>query len=175
MPSSTDSKPADRSALRSAYHQLTETQKSIVQIFALLYEPTNRAQAYDCWSQGFEDFPEEAAGHIKALTTNQFSQEVSKLIRQGLLTQLKQQGPRCQPQVLEIAIREAVLADTFEPMAAAVEAEFPVFTYFQSNTRQFRSREEFLRSLRIAIYREDSPAIDALFADIARLYWRDEY
>ena len=156
--------------IRTAYNRLTDAQKSIVQIFAVLYEPTSRAQALLCWTEAMLEQPEEMRSEF--LSSHQFSQEVTKLIKQGVLTQQPAQGPTCAKAVREIAVREAVLTDWFEPMAQAVELKFPIPTYYHGNERNFRRQSEFMRSLRIAIYRQDTPEVNSLFEEIRYVPWR---
>ncbi|MEM9088168.1 MAG: DEAD/DEAH box helicase [Cyanobacteria bacterium P01_F01_bin.53] len=165
MPPSTFSQ---QQAPQDTYRQLTAVQQSIVQVFALLYTPASRDRAYACWLQAlclenplFEDLGRKA-----------FSQQITELITQGILTQAKNQGPRCAIQLMEIALRDAVLTDNFEPLAQIIETALPVRKHYQSSTRDFRDPEEFMRSLRIAIYREDSEEIDALFEETHYISWQ---
>ena len=157
-------------ALRQAYSQLANDQKSLVQIFAVLYEPTSREQARLCWTEAMLQQPEDLRPS-EFWTAHQFSKEVTQLIKQGLLTQQRGEGPACVADIRELAIREAVLADGFEALAQAIESKFPISTYYRSDHRNFRRQSEFLRSLRIAIYREDADEVDRLFAEIKNVPW----
>ncbi|MEL7071094.1 MAG: DEAD/DEAH box helicase [Cyanobacteria bacterium J06581_3] len=174
MPTSTTKKQL---SLQSMYRQLTDVQKSIVQVFALLYTPTSRAQAHAVWKEGIAEKQDDnvSAVQIQPLDTNAFSKEVTQLISQGLLFQGPTQGPSCVPTIIDIALRDAVVKDAFEPFAQAVERHFPVRHYYAGSARKFQGPEEFLRSLRIAIYREDSLEIDQLYTEINHLYWRNDY
>ncbi len=156
--------------LHQAYRQLTDVQKSIVQIFALLYEPTNRERARLCWSEAML-YQYGRSDRFDGLESQPFSEEVRKLISQGLLKQERTQGPHCHPLLMEIILRDAVVMGTFEHMARAIETRLPVREHYRSSTRDFRSSAEFMRSLRIAIYRQDAPAIDQLFEEISHLHW----
>lgn len=181
--------------LHQAYRQLTAVQKSIVQIFALLGEPTNRERARLCWNEAM--LPQQGdrtssinpsihlAGQQNSqrlrqrfkisagqLEGPQFSEEVRVLISRGLLSQQRTEGPRCHDLLVEIALRDAVMTGSFEPMAQAIEQRLPIRTHYQSSTRDFRSPTEFMRSLRIAIYRENAEAIETLFSEISHISWR---
>ena len=156
--------------LHQAYRQLTDVQKSIVQIFALLYEPTNRERARLCWSEAMLR-QYGRSDRFDGLESQQFSEEVRKLISQGLLRQERTQGPHCHPLLMEIALRDAVTMGNFEHMARAIETRLPVREHYRSSTRDFRSPAEFMRSLRIAIYRQNAPAIDQLFEEVSHLPW----
>jgi superfamily II DNA or RNA helicase len=160
--------------LHQAYRQLSDVQKSIVQIFALLGEPTNRERARLCWSeamlsQGFSFLEGQSDGQLEG---HQFSEVVRVLVSRGLLSQQRNQGPCCHALLQEIVLRDAVAMGTFEPMAQAIEQRLPIRTHYQSSTRDFRSPVEFMRSLRIAIYREDAEAIETLFSEILHVPWR---
>ncbi len=174
-----------KQTLQETFYALTDSQKSIVQAFALLYEPTNRTLAHQCWLDGTcENITTESAEQtdsislekvserLKLLGAKPFSQAVTQLIKKGVLMQQQTQGPRCHPDLLEIACREAVRTDKFEPLAQAIEAVLPVPKYFRSDTRNFRRPGEFMRSLRLAIYRQDNIEIDDLYAAISHVHWR---
>ncbi len=162
--------------LHQAYRQLTAVQKSIVQIFALLGEPTNRERARLCWNEAMQQPRQPPAGQLypafHLIEAQQFSEEVRLLVSRGLLSQQRSQGPRCHALLIEIALRDAVMTGTFEPMAQAIEQRLPIRTHYQSSTRDFRNPSEFMRSLRIAIYREDTEAIETLFSEISHIPWR---
>ncbi len=161
---------AQNQSLRQAYNQLTATQKSVVQVFALLFAPTSREQARLCWTEAMlqqlePNRPEEF------YSAKQFSDVVSRLIKQKVLTQQRTEGPTCAAEIREIVIREAVLNDSFEPIAQAIESQFPVSLFYRSDRRNFRQPSEFMRSLRIAIYRQDSPEINRLFEEVGNVHW----
>ncbi len=177
-----------KQTLPETFYSLTDSQKSIVQVFALLYEPTNRTLAHQCWLDGTcKDIAIESAAQadgvflekyfserLKLLGAKPFSQTVTQLVKKGVLMQQQTQGPRCHPDLLEIACREAVRTDKFEPLAQAIEAVLPVPKYFRSDTRNFRRPGEFVRSLRLAIYRQDNLEIDDLYAAISHVAWRSD-
>ena len=161
--------PSQQQTLHSAYRQLTDRQKSVVQVFAVLYEPTSREQARSCWTAAMMRLPE--GDRPELLDSKPFSAEVSQLIKQEMLTQQRGEGPCCAESIREIAMRDAVVANRFEPIARAAETQFPVSPYYRSDRRNFRQPSEFLRSLRIAIYRQDAPEIDRLFEEISHVHW----
>ncbi|PZO20013.1 MAG: helicase [Leptolyngbya foveolarum] len=167
MPSS---KQTDQQILRQAYDQLSEIQKSVVQVFAVLCEPTSREQARRCWIEAMLQQPERDRPEL--LNSKQFGDIVTQLIKQRGLTQQRGEGPTCANELREIAIREAVLTDRFEPIAQAVEAQFPVSLFYRSDRRNFRHPSEFVRSLRIAIYRQDALEIDRLFEEVGNVHWK---
>jgi hypothetical protein len=139
--------------LHQAYRQLTAVQKSIVQIFALLGEPTNRERARLCWNEAMLPQQGDRTSSVNAsidpsirftsqklrqrfkisagqLEGPQFSEEVRVLISRGLLSQQRTEGPRCHDLLVEIVLRDAVLTGTFEPMAQAIEQRLPIRTHY---------------------------------------------
>ena len=157
--------------LGRAYQRLTEVQRTITQVFALYYEPISRVNASICWNLAI---PVEARQkHFRKLTPPQFSAQVTKLIQQEMLVQEKGMGPQCSNLVLDIAVREAMQTDTFEPIVAAIQQQFPIRRrYISHGPRTFYQEDTWLRELRIAIYRQDTAAIDELQEDADQAYWR---
>jgi SNF2 family DNA or RNA helicase len=164
--------------LQQAYRQLTAVQKSIVQIFALLGGPTNRERARLCWNEAMQRERKPAEGKLypklHLLEGPQFGEEVRLLLSRGLLSQQRTEGPRCHTLLVEIALRDAVMLGTFDPMAQAIEERLPIRTHYQSSRRDFWNPSEFMRSLRMAIYREDTEDIETLFSEISHVPWRAE-
>ena len=159
---------------RQQYLQLTTLQKSVMQAFALLYEPVSRISAWRCWSAAIPSKSDEDSNvkDIKPLSAQQFSGNVAKLIAQGVLMQNRGQGARCPDALIDIVVRDAVKAGTFEPIAKAIAKQFPIRQrYGNHGPRSFRQESEFMRELRIAIYRQDQKEIDALFEDLRQAYW----
>ncbi|MEM6436849.1 MAG: ATP-dependent helicase, partial [Cyanobacteria bacterium P01_D01_bin.115] len=155
--------------LQQTYRQLTSGQRSLVQVFALLYEPTSRDKAYRCWKAAISQ--KGAREIIQPLEPKQFSNQVKALIDQGLLTQARAQGARCPKLLVDIVVRDAVKIGTFEPIAQAIRQQFPIRQHGNHGPRAFYQESEFMRELRIAIYRQDRPAIDSFFEDLRHNYW----
>ncbi len=158
--------------LHNKYRQLSDPQKSIVQVFALLYEPSNRELARFCWIESMLPKIDNAAARF--LEKQPFSAQVTRLIGYKVLIQQRGQGPCCHPQLIEIVIRDAVVSGTFESIARAIAKQLPVRSHYAGISRIFRTPNEFMRSLRIAIYREDTPDINMLLSETSHLHWRSE-
>ncbi len=158
--------------LHDKYRQLSGPQKSIVQVFALLYEPSNRELARLCWIESM--LPKLDSAAARFIEKQPFSAQVTRLIGHKVLIQQRGQGPCCHPQLMEIVVRDAVVSGTFEPMARAIAKQVPVRSHYAGISRIFRTPNEFMRSLRIAIYREDTPEINTLLTETSHLHWRSE-
>ena len=159
---------SNQSALRKKYFQLTDVQRSLVQVFALLYEPTSRKKAGECWNAAIS-YPND---EVRSLNPQQFSQQVAQLIKLGVLVQPRGAGVKCAAALLEIAVRDAITDENFEPIAAAIADTFPLTSTYYSGLATFRSEGAFIRALRIAFYREDLSEVDRVFDMQRHAYWR---
>lgn len=155
--------------LRAQYEQLDTMQRSLVQVFAVLYQPTGREKAFRCWNAGIPR-PQNGPriGNIQ-----QFNIQVKQLLQKGLLTQAPQEGARCAELLIDIAVRDAVKAGVFESIAAAIAVQFPVRTRgYGDGSRIFFFESEFLREFRIAFYRQDIAALNTLSKDFSASFRR---
>lgn len=158
--------------LHKTYLQLTEVQRSLVQVFAVLYKPSARDVALKCWNAAFSHGKPHGKTY-KSLDTQSFSTQVTQLIKQECLIQERGQGAHCPKLLIDLVVRDAVQSHTFEAIAQAIEAIDPCRRYSHSNTRIFYYENEFLRELRIAIYRQDRAEIDALFKELSSSFLRN--
>ncbi|NEQ44970.1 MAG: hypothetical protein F6K00_15985 [Leptolyngbya sp. SIOISBB] len=157
--------------LQAAYRRLTEVQRTIVQVFAIFYEPVSRVNAGKCWSMAIP--PWAGSQRIKPLTASQFSAQVTKAIQQGTLTQAQGLGPNCPELLVDIVVRDAIALGTFELIVDAIHRQFPLKRRYNSHgPRTFVQETAWLRELRIAVYREDQVAIDELREDADQAYWK---
>src|SRR5579883_3654221 len=86
-----------RAQLTQTYRHLAPPDQKIVQLFSVIYEPTNRNSFMSCLS------------HIGALDENHkpfvsktLSRHIDGLLALGLLIQETGQGPQCHPLLTEI-------------------------------------------------------------------------
>ncbi|MEO1620637.1 MAG: DEAD/DEAH box helicase, partial [Cyanobacteria bacterium J06632_3] len=152
------------------YLALSEEQRFLVQIFALMYEPISRAQAHDIWLNAMElqDIFEDVA----PISIKDFRPWVRALVEVGVLIEKSGSGAQCAPEILEWVVRDAVWMRTFEPIARTIEDCFPARTRYASGSFFFRNERQFMRELRIAIYRQDREAADALLEAAKHAYWQ---
>ncbi len=148
------------------YSKLTPAQKSIVQVFALLYEPVSRESAYECWKAAIPNTTD-----IELIKTKPFRELVKGLIAVGVLEQRLAKGIHCTLALVDIVVREALDEGTFEPIAMAIAQTLPIRRRYPDGPLNFRQESEFIRELRIAIYRQDRREVDALIDDLSHVYW----
>ncbi|MEO0541647.1 MAG: SNF2-related protein, partial [Cyanobacteria bacterium P01_A01_bin.105] len=154
--------------LSEVYSQLSVQHRSIVQVLALLYEPTSRSAALDCWTTAH--LGQEGAADFKPLTKQQFNAQVRGLLKQGLLVEPRQ-GLKCPELLQDIVARDTVNSGTFEPISRAISSLFPVRRRYSTGPRDFRQASTFVRELRLAIYRQNQTEIHSLLADLEQVYW----
>ena len=163
--------PAWQLKLQQRYRQLTDVQRTIVQFFAVFYEPVSRANASTCWNMAIP--PLGSRQSIKPLNSSQFSAQVTKIIQQEVLVQEAGRGPQCPALLVDLVVREAVKGGTFEPLVTAIHKQFPLRQrYGHHGPRVFNYESSWLRVIRIAIYRQDTAEIEALLEDARQAYWQ---
>ncbi|MEM9088430.1 MAG: DEAD/DEAH box helicase [Cyanobacteria bacterium P01_F01_bin.53] len=158
---------SQQQALLKTYQRLTDTHRSIVQVFALLHEPKSHANALQVWNRAIAD-PNDA---IEPLTRGGFLGLVTELIQHDLLMQQWSQGVRCNPAMLELVMRDVASTERFEQIAQAIAHHFPIQERYSGGPLDFLTEAEFTRELRIAIYRQDRREVDGLFADLRHANW----
>jgi superfamily II DNA or RNA helicase len=147
-----------RAPLVQTYGQLTAIEQSIVQLFSVIYEPVGRAAILTCVNQA-------KLHQGKAFTAVTFKPYLDKLINQGMLVQPSGIGPQCTPLLIEIATREAIVADRFEAFVEVIEQVLPVPLAWKGGPRRFTNQGQFLREARIGLYRGDLEFLSTQFND----------
>ncbi len=159
-------------ALEKKYRQLSDAARSLVQVIAILYEPVSREVAFKCWNSAIarnSDLLEHL--EIEPIETKPFRGLITELVDQDILSQQRSKGVHCHEVLIDIVVRDAVVAGTFEPIAMAIATHFPVYERYPDGPLNFRQESQFIRELRIAIYRQDLREIDALLEDLKHVYW----
>ncbi|MEM8638574.1 MAG: DEAD/DEAH box helicase [Cyanobacteria bacterium P01_G01_bin.54] len=160
--------PARQSLLKRRYEALKPLQRSVVQVYALFYESVSRSIAYGVWRAAIPSRHLEPRS--QPFNPSQFGSQVKALVKQELLIQERNQGTHCPDRLIEIVVRDAVQTGTFEPLVQAIQDQLPIRKRF--GERYFQQESEWVRELRIAIYREDQAEIDVLLAALERVYWK---
>ncbi|TFI54938.1 DEAD/DEAH box helicase [Mastigocladus laminosus UU774] len=149
--------------LAQAYRQLAPLDQKIVQLFSVIYEPINRNSFMGCLNQiGALD------ENNKPFVNKTLSRHIDELLAAGLLIQESGQGPQCHPLLTEIATRDAVRTGRFEILAAAVEEKLPIRSHWQNGPRYFQNDRQFIREVRIGLYRQNLNFINKQIEDYNR-------
>ncbi|MEA5449825.1 SNF2-related protein [Leptolyngbya sp. CCNP1308] len=139
-----------RDLLLKAYRQLSPEEKELLQLLSLIYAPVNRTKLLDVYNRYLKIVQ-------KSLTSiNQVNPLFTRLSRKGLIMAAGNQGSHTQPLLTELLTREAVGQKRFEPMVNAIEAAIPIRTHgWNKDLRLFANEDEFIREVRIGVYRYD--------------------
>ncbi len=132
------------------YHQMPPLEKTLVQLFSVIYEPVSRATYILCLNQlGITD----SSG--RPFNNQTFKPYIDRLLALEVITQSGGQGPQCNPLLAEIATREAVQAGQFESMMRVVKKQLPVTERWKGGPVYFNSDQQLIREVRFGIYSHD--------------------
>ena len=135
--------------LTKSYHQLVFPEKTIVQLFSVIYEPVNRISFLTCFNSVCQYL-----GH-PTLTYENFEPYLDSLLAANLLIQNQSLEPQCHPLLAEIATRDAIQERVWGKMVAVTNAHMPLDNYYFSDEKWFKTKQQLLREVRIGIYRRD--------------------
>jgi superfamily II DNA or RNA helicase len=153
--------------LTTSYRKISALEKQMIQVFAIAYEPMNRTLFYDCLV--FLGLKDRDGKHFNTSSVKAY---VDWFLQAGLLTQERSLGPQCHNLLVDIAVRDAVQTGNFENIVEAIETKIPVRSYNRAtDTRSFSSESQFIREVRIGIYRQDIQFVTKQFDD----YYRYSY
>ncbi len=158
-----------RADLLQSYEKLPEQDRELVQLYAIIYIPIGKVKLIDCFSRYLENASKGSASKESAskklpLDLKRLNPLLARLNGQRMLVTHSNYGPQCHPLLVEIATRDAVRQGTFEPMAKAVQTQLPVRTHgWNKALRLFQSEDEFIREVRIGLYRHDWEFIEQQF------------
>ncbi|PSN11841.1 helicase [filamentous cyanobacterium CCT1] len=153
-------KAADlRATLVQSYQKLTEPEQELVQLYSIIYAPVGKVKLLDCLNLYLESAqkPTVAGPHL-------LNPRLARLNGKRLLVTHSTYGPQCNPLLAEIATRDAIHQGRFEPMVEAVQTRLPIRTHgWNQSLRYFQTEDEFLREVRIGLYRRDWNYIEQQF------------
>ena len=146
-----------RTHLLDRYHQLPPPEQELVQLLSVIYAPVAKNKFADCLSAY-----QRHRGQKRPVNQFEINAHLAQLTDQGLLVEEGGHGFRCHPLMVEVATRDALRLEKFEAMVAAVQEKLPVPTLsWNRNQRSFQSEDQFLREVRIGLYRVDWDYIEA--------------
>jgi hypothetical protein len=152
-----------RADLMAVYRELSSPERELIQLYAIVYGPIAKVKLLDCVNR-YVECQAEPAEPASRLDLQQLTPLVNHLSEQQLLVAQGGYGPRCHPLLVELITRDALDQGTFEPMAAVVQAQFPLRAHgWNRSLRLFQSEDEFIREVRIGLYRRDWDFIEQQF------------
>jgi len=152
--------PESSQDLFERYRKLEPHERAFVQLLSVAYEPISGANALAALKQA-----NVLAGNGKPFDSPSYRETVGKLNDAGLVEITRATQPRCNPQIAEVATRDAILEGAFPRMVEAVEIIRPLprsimYTYYQSF-------HHAVRDFRIYFYRGDA---DDAYRILNRIY-----
>lgn len=146
--------------LGEKYRLLSRVEQKIVQLFSVIYEPINRTLFLNCLNlAGILD------ENDKSFTNKTLKPYIDKLLESRLLITEGGLGPQCHPLLAEIATRDSIKAGIFEILADAVGKTVPISNRYTDGPRRFQSERQFIREVRLGLYRQNSDFINKQFED----------
>ncbi|HEY9763375.1 MAG TPA: DEAD/DEAH box helicase [Trichocoleus sp.] len=153
-----------RAKLLKVYQTLPVIEQRMVQLCSVLYAPTRKATIIECLAR-----VQSQLGDFKTPTQNTLKVALDLLLRADMLVAEGGAGVKCNPLLVEIATREAVRTESFEPIVQVIEEKVPIpAAGWSQNVRYFSSFQQFLREIRIGLYRLDSQFVEKQFDDYYR-------
>ena len=125
---------------------LPDPERELLQLLSIIYTPVVRTQLAQC--AGRADL---RSGTRKITGTAFLDPLLKRLFSDGLISDTKA-NLYCLPAIAEVMTREAVRSGRFAAMAEAVMAQAPRSAW---SYRNYQSYQDYLRELRIALYRRD--------------------
>lgn len=162
--------PLDPQVTFNHYLELPESQRFLAQIFALLYEPASKDKVRSCWITAMAQ--QDSFERMRPPDPKDFKVQVRQLADLDILVPQQGLGMACNENVIDLIARDAVRMATLEPIADAIAQRFPISERFPGGPPFFRNEAQFMREVRIAIYREDLAALKELFKHVKSVYWR---
>ena len=146
-----------RERLVASYQSLPEFDRSIVQLFSVIYTPISRTLCLDCLIQS-------GLWSNEPLLPATLKPYLDRLSVSNLLLPQVKNTLQIHPLIAEIATRDAVAAGRLTIMTQVVAVQLPVTQYRPNAPRQFNSRGEFIREVRLGLYRNDLGFINEQFS-----------
>jgi SNF2 family DNA or RNA helicase len=146
--------------LAQAYRELPDLEQKIVQLFSVIYESVSRTSFANCLNQtGTLD------KNNKSFISTTLKPYLDKLLKTELLVLGSGQNPQCHSLLAEIATRDALESGRFEILATSVENTLPIPTHWKNGPRRFQSTRQFIREVRIGLYRHSPGYINQQVED----------
>jgi SNF2 family DNA or RNA helicase len=140
-----------REALVSKYQQLSDPEREMLQLYSVVYAPVTQSKFQSCLNAYIKGDKQR-----KALTNATLTPHLNHLLKQNLLVSQKNVGQMCHPLLVEIVTRDAIRQGCFDAMVKVVQAQLPLnASSWNKNLRMFTSDEQFVREVRIGLYRLD--------------------
>ncbi|MFZ4641482.1 MAG: DEAD/DEAH box helicase [Nodosilinea sp.] len=145
--------------LEERYQHLSETEQDILELLSVNYAPVPKKQLLTClntyWNEDKRSRP---------LTAKDLTAYLNRLIQQELVIMQGSHGSQCHPLLVEVVTRHAIRKNHFEAMVKTIEKVLPIpVRPWDRNQRLFQNQGQFLREVRIGLYRHNWAYIEQQF------------
>lgn len=131
----------------------------MVQLLSVAYGSVGKTQFVDCLNAYQRQIKSKKDYRLADLTPY-----LAKLSSQDLLMAEGGRGWRCHPLLVEVATRDTLRQGTFEAMVETVHARLPLSkASWNKKLLFFSSQDQFIREVRIGLYRHDWAYIERQF------------
>lgn len=137
----------ERDKLEKVYDLQTDLNRYILRLCSVVYGPISRNNLLACLNRALPK-------NTPAFTAAKLKTNLDLLVAQNLLLVDNNMGPKCTPLLVELATREAIVRREFDLFVNAVQQTMPIRTGYRGG-RQFTTRNELIREVRIGLYRGD--------------------
>ena len=138
-----------------AYAELPELEKQMVRLIAIAYGPVTRAALGAMLKKVEIQNPDGGAW-----TTVALKPYFERLLAEELFVAFQGKGTSCQAAIVEVSIRDAIAAGEFERLSEAVRQIKSLQQPGKYGPYRFDNQDQFIREIRIALYRGDWEAIE---------------
>jgi superfamily II DNA or RNA helicase len=146
-----------RQDLIAHYAQVTAEERLILQVSSVIYGTVHRKALMNCCN-----VCREVDKRLKGFTEASFERILKGLMERRLVILTPGSGVECHPYVIEIATRDAIVMERFEPFVLTIEELLPLTVHWHKATVLPRTVDQFMRVARWAIYRDDLAEIKDL-------------
>jgi SNF2 family DNA or RNA helicase len=137
----------ERAKIEKVYDLQTDLNRYILRLCSVVYGPISRNSLLACLNRALpKGTPVFTAAKLKT--------SLDLLVAQNLLIVDNNMGPKCSHLLVELATREAIVRREFDLFVTAIQQTMPIRTGYRGG-RQFSSRSELIREVRIGLYRGD--------------------
>ncbi|MEB3227432.1 MAG: DEAD/DEAH box helicase, partial [Synechocystis sp.] len=148
-------------SVEAQYAALPPLGKEIIRFLAIAYAPVTQTFLVDC----LREISSDLKLPLHPPLDTQFKAMLSQLREADLVKKAKQGRLVCHESLRDIPCREAVKSGRYGQLADLVNKHEPIRTVGYSDRRNFYSEDQFIREVRIGIYRQDWDFIDQQFQD----------
>jgi hypothetical protein len=148
-----------RQNLVKKYQQLPDLEREMLQLYSVIYAPVGKKQFLDCLNAYIKGDKQR-----KTFTNATLTPHLNSLLNKTLLVPQSGMGQMCSPLIVEIATRDTIRNGTFEAMVKVAQERLPLRTSeWNKNLQFFVNEEQFLREVRIGLYRLDWDYVNKQF------------